>query len=95
MIPMPVTERQLAEAVDILRGKGARTVLLFGSAVADLARARDIDLAVEGIPLRGLLEADAAVYDVLRFPTDLVSREENPELFAVVRERGRLLYAEG
>ena len=92
---MPVTEQQLIKAVDVLRRRGARTVLLFGSAAVDLDRARDIDLAVDGIPLQELLEADAAVHDVLRFPTDLVSRQENPELFAVVRKRGRLLYAEG
>jgi hypothetical protein len=54
--------------------------------------ARDVDIAVEGIPLGRILEADVVVHDLLGVPTDLISREENPAFFDVVRDYGRVLF---
>jgi len=82
-------------AISALRRKGARRVLLFGSFADDPERARDVDLAVEGIPLTALVEAEVAVADILNVPTDMVSREENPEFFRIVAKRGKTLYQEG
>lgn len=73
---MQVTEVQLAQAVELLRSMGARRVILFGSMVDSPETACDVDIAVEGMPLRHILEADVAVHELLGVPTDLVSREE-------------------
>ena len=93
--PMNVAEEQLEAAVQALRSHGARRVLLFGSSVTAPETARDLDLAVEGIPLRRLLDAELAVYRVLETPFDLVSREEAPAFYDRIREHARVLHDEG
>jgi predicted nucleotidyltransferase len=85
---------ELTNAVKILRAMGAKRVVLFGSAARSLERARDIDLAVEGIPLNRLLDADLAVNEALKCPTDLVSREEAPGFYEVATREGVVLYEE-
>jgi predicted nucleotidyltransferase len=92
---LDVSAQSLQAAVECLRGFGARRVLLFGSLVDAPELARDVDLAVEGIPLGRLLDADVAVHAVLGVPTDLVSREENPRFLDVIKDYGRVLYEEG
>lgn len=84
--------RELATAVDMLRALGAKRVLLFGSYPESPETARDIDIAVEGIPLERILEADVAVSGVLRMPVDLVSREENPRFFSLISRGATVLY---
>ena len=86
---------KLPAVVEVLRQFGARRVLLFGSAADNPERAQDVDLAVEGIPLRSLLAADLAAFRILGYPMDLVSREENPAFFEVIRARGKVLYEQG
>jgi predicted nucleotidyltransferase len=89
---MKLSVEQMEEVVAVLRQMGARRVLLFGSAVTSPASAQDVDVAVEGIPLRGLLEADARVHDILKMPTDLISREEMPAFFDLIRPTAKVLY---
>ena len=83
---MAVNLEKVPQAVRALVKMGARKVILFGSAAEKPESANDIDLAVEGIPLNRILDADVAVGDILRQPYDLVSREDN-SLF--VRPRGK------
>ena len=71
---------------------GARKVILFGGAAENPESANDIDLAVEGIPLNRILDADVEVDDILRQPYDLVSREENSDFLNIISRYGRVLY---
>jgi len=87
-----VDRDRLTKAVEILRALGARRVVLFGSAARSLEEARDIDLAVEGIPLYRLLDADLAVHEALNYPSDLVSREETPGFYDLDTREGIVLY---
>ncbi len=89
---MLISEDQLRRAVELLRSYGARKVLLFGSSVHAPDRARDLDLAVEGIPLGRILDASAGLMDILDIPFDLVSREENPDFFKIIHKRAKVLY---
>ncbi len=91
---MDVRNEQLQAAVQALRRHGAKRVLLFGSYLNAPEGARDIDLAVEGIPLRRLLDADLAVYRIFRTTFDLVSREETPAFFDLIRGQAKVLYEE-
>ena len=91
---MNVSEEQLQSSVAVLRSMGAKKVLLFGSFADSPSTALDIDLAVEGIPLNRLLDADVAVHDILQVPTDLASKEENPEFFEIIQGFSRTLYDE-
>lgn len=83
---------RLPQVIDVLKKMGAHTILLFGSAVDRPQEARDIDLAVAGIPLSKILDADVAVHDILQYPTDLVSQEENPAFFNLIKSYGKPLY---
>ena len=89
---MRVAEANLLSAVTVLREMGARRVLLFGSYATDPEHARDLDLAVEGIPLSRLGAAALACYRLLRVPFDLISREEMPAFFDAVSEDAVTLY---
>ena len=91
---MNVVAEQLQAAVQTLRAYGAKRVLLFGSYLETPERARDLDLAVEGIPLRRLLDADVAVDAALGVPYDLVSREGNPGFYDVIKNHAKVLYDE-
>ena len=89
---MDVSQHQLESMTAALRQMGATKVLLFGSFAAFPATARDVDVAVEGIPLDRLLEADVAVHEILQVPTDLMSKEENVEFFEMIQESSRTRY---
>ncbi|HOC70686.1 MAG TPA: nucleotidyltransferase domain-containing protein [Candidatus Hydrogenedentes bacterium] len=89
---MAVSSEQLEKIVATLRAFGARRIVLFGSYAQDPSRARDIDLAVEGIPLRRLWRADGEVASEIDMPVDLVFKEETPEFYALVSRDARVLY---
>jgi predicted nucleotidyltransferase len=91
---MKLSDDRLALVVKVLRDLGARRILLFGSYARAPEEAQDIDLAVEGIPLRQLGAADIAVYRVLRMPFDLISRDEDREFFDVVAQDAVTLYGQ-
>jgi predicted nucleotidyltransferase len=89
---MVISEERLQQAVRALRSLGARKVLLFGSCVRDPEKARDIDLAAEGIPLSHVWKADGQLSDILGFPCDLVVREESPSFYELIEKHATVLY---
>jgi len=89
---MFISTSQIDQAVATLRSYGARRVLLFGSFVHDPEHARDIDLAVEGVPVSQLWRANGEVAEVLDCPYDLVAMEESPEFYALINKDARVLY---
>ncbi len=89
---MSVDLEKIPQAVQALVSMGASRVILFGSAAENPDSANDIDIAVEGIPLNRVLDADVKIGDILGQSYDLVSREENPRFFEVISRYGRLLY---
>ncbi len=89
---MKISQKKLETVVEILKSFGADRVIVFGSYVSSPDTARDIDLGVEGIPLSRLGAAEMAIYQVLRRPFDLVSREETPEFFALIAKNSGTLY---
>jgi len=89
---MAVNLEKIPQAVQTLVKMGARKVIIFGSAAKNPESANDIDLAVEGIPLSRILDADVEIGDILQQPYDLVSREENSDFFEIIARYGRTLY---
>ncbi len=89
---MSVNLEKIPQAVQALVAMGASKVVLFGSAAEDSASANDIDIAVEGIPLNRILDADVKIGDILEQSHDLVSREENPPFFEIISRYGKVLY---
>jgi len=89
---MRIEQDRLSKTVHVLRDMGARKIILFGSMVDDPEHARDLDLAVEGISLNRILDADLAVHEAIGMPTDLIAKEENPSFYEIIEDYGRVLY---
>jgi len=91
---MPVTVDHLDRAVAIARRYGASRVVLFGSALSDPAQARDLDIAIGGVPGWDFYKLAADLESELRVPVDVVPLEPETRFVRRVRERGRVLYEE-
>ena len=89
---MAVDLTKLPQAVEALVKMGARKVILFGTAAESPESAQDIDLAVEGIPVSKILDADVVMGEILGQPFDLVAREENPRFYSVISRYGKVVY---
>ena len=80
------TIESCAKAFDV------RAVWLFGSAALDDSQARDIDLAVEGLPAEKFFDFYARLYFELPKPVDLVDLSQEPPIASIVREKGICIY---
>jgi len=89
---MKLSDSILHTATTILRRFGARRIVLFGSAADSPETARDLDLAVEGLPAHRLLDACLALERELRVPFDLVRLERRDGFAELVVGAGRVLY---
>lgn len=89
---MPITQEHLNQAVAIAKKHGATRLLLFGSAVSKPEAARDLDLAVDGVPGWDFFRLAAELERVLRVPLDVVPLDEDDPFARRVEERGRVLY---
>jgi predicted nucleotidyltransferase len=78
--------RSAAEDFDV------EAVWLFGSAVEDEVSARDIDLAVEGLPRERFFDFYGRFYFELPKPADLVDLSQNPPIGAIIRAKGVRIY---
>jgi len=81
--------RSVAEDFDV------EAVWLFGSAVEDEASARDIDLAVEGLPRERFFDFYGRLYFELSKPVDLVDLSQNPPIATIIRAKGVRIYERG
>lgn len=89
---MPVTQDQIDRAVEVARRYGATRVLLFGSALDHPETARDLDLAVDGIPGWDFFRMAAEIDRALRVPIDVIPMDSDTPFIRHIRERGRVLY---
>jgi predicted nucleotidyltransferase len=80
------TIESCAKAFDV------RAVWLFGSAAQDDSQARDIDLAVEGLPAEKFFDFYARLFFELPKPVDLVDLSQEPPIASIVREKGICIY---
>ena len=92
---MPITERQLQEAVDIARRFGATRLLLFGSALTNPEKARDLDLAVDGVPGWDFFRMAAEIEERLGVPLDVVPLDVDDPFVCAIERDGRVLYERG
>jgi predicted nucleotidyltransferase len=71
---------------------GVDVVWLFGSALHDYRRARDIDLAVEGLAPEKFFDFYGRLFFELSKPVDLVDLSQNPPIASIIREKGVRIY---
>lgn len=82
----------LSRAVDVLRGHGAEAVYVFGSSIESVEghEARDLDLAVSGLPARSFLHAYGVLLGELEHPFDLVDLDSDNRFSRRLLRAGKL-----
>jgi predicted nucleotidyltransferase len=70
-------------------------VWLFRSAVEDESSARDIDLAVEGLPRERFFDFYGRLYFALPKPVDLVDLSQDPRIAVLIHAGGVRIYERG
>jgi predicted nucleotidyltransferase len=88
---MPVTQEHLDQVVEIARRHGADRVLLFGSAVDDPERARDIDIAVGGVKGWEFYGMVGDMLELLPVPVDVIDLDSKSEFVRLIKPYGRML----
>jgi len=77
---------------DCAREFDVGAVWLFGSSLGEQADARDIDLAVEGLPPSRFLKFYARLFWALPKPVDLVDMSQDLPIAAIIRSQGVRIY---
>lgn len=86
-------ERELSKIVDISKNFGAKKVFLFGSFLEDKNRARDIDIAVSGIPAGDFFIYYGKVSMEIPDEVDIVDLDDvHPHLYKRIISKGKVLY---
>lgn len=67
-------------------------MLLFGSALSDPESARDLDLAVGGVPGWDFFRKSAEIEERIRVPLDLVPLDVEDPFVREIEQQGRVLY---
>ena len=88
---MSISQQQIDRAVQLAKDYGATRLILFGSAVGNPGRARDIDLACDGVTGWKLYELGARLEEELKAPLDLIPLRPPSRLTKLIEQRGRVL----
>lgn len=84
---------ELDKIVDISKDYGAKKVLLFGSYLEDTKKARDIDIAVTGIPPRNFFKYYGDVSMAVKDEVDIVDLDEiDKHFYNRIVTKGKVLY---
>ncbi len=78
--------------VECAREFDVKAVWIFGSSLEDDTVARDIDLAVEGIPPEQFFKFYARLFMSLPKPVDLVDLSQDIPIASIIRAKGVSIY---
>ena len=86
-------DSELTKIVNISKDFGAEKVLLFGSCLEDVVNARDIDIAVCGIPSRKFFEYYAEITTAVKANVDIIDLDDAKPYFRdCINREGKVLY---
>ena len=88
---MAVTQAQIDKITSLARSYGANRLILFGSAVEEPERARDIDIACDGVPGWKLFEFAARIEEELHMPLDVISLTPPSRFTKYIESKGKVL----
>jgi uncharacterized protein len=88
---MSLQQEQLDRIVEVARSFGAKRLILFGSAVANPDKARDIDLACDGVHGWQLYALGARLEEELQMPLDLIPLTPQNRFTRQIERRGKVL----
>jgi predicted nucleotidyltransferase len=88
---MGIKSDQLDRVISLAKAYGATRLILFGSAATAPERARDLDLACDGVAGWRLFELGARLEEELQLPLDLIPLKPETRFTRRVEEQGRVL----
>jgi predicted nucleotidyltransferase len=88
---MAINQEHLDRAVALAKAYGATRLILFGSAATSPERARDLDLACDGVTGWKFYELGARLEEELRIPLDLVPLTPSTRFTRLIERRGKVL----
>jgi predicted nucleotidyltransferase len=88
---MTIRQEQLDKAIALAKAYGATRLILFGSAATTPEKARDLDLACDGITGWKFYELGARLEEELQIPLDLVPLSPPTRFTRLVERRGKVL----
>lgn len=88
---MAVTQAQIDKITSLARSYGANRLILFGSAVEEPERARDIDIACDGVPGWKLFEFAARIEEELHMPLDVIPLTPSSRFTKYIESKGKVL----
>lgn len=89
---MAITKNQLEKVISIAKAYGATRLILFGSAAEMPDKARDIDIACEGVPGWKLYELAARLEEELNTSLDIVALTPSTSFTKHIETKGKVLY---
>jgi uncharacterized protein len=91
---MNITQQHIDKIIQIAKSFGASRLLLFGSALTNPDTARDIDLAVDGVPGMKIFELAGEIELAIRKPIDMIPMDESTPFIEYISRNGKFLYKE-
>jgi predicted nucleotidyltransferase len=88
---MAIRQEQIDRAIALAKAYGATRLILFGSAATAPERARDLDLACDGVGGWRLFELGARLEEELRIPLDLVPLNPPTRFTRLIERQGKVL----
>ncbi len=89
---MKITTAHIEKAITMARAAGASRLILFGSAYERPDRARDLDLACDGVEGWKIFELGARLEAELKIPVDLVPLSPPSRFTRYIESYGKALF---
>ena len=88
---MAVSNIQIKKIIAVAKAYGATRLILFGSALETPGKARDIDLACDGVPGWKLYELAARLEEDIKTNLDIVPLTPSTKFTKLIEEKGKAL----
>jgi predicted nucleotidyltransferase len=88
---MAINPKQIERAVALAKEYGATRLILFGSVLRAPKKAKDLDLACDGVPGWKLYELGARLEEELRVPLDIVPLTPPTPFTRLIEDKGQVL----
>ena len=88
---MSIEPEQLDRAIALAKSYGATRLILFGSVAIKPDKARDLDLACDGVAGWEFYELGARLEEELEIPLDLISLNPPTRFTRLIERKGKVL----
>ena len=90
---MGIDQSQIKKCIALAKEYGVAKLILFGSALEDQGRAKDLDLACDGLSGWKIFEFGARVEEELNISVDIIPLQPITPFTQYIEKKGQLLYA--